>query len=194
MKFLAKAAIVAAVLATSAAANADTFDFSYTFGDGQQVTGSLDGTLAGTTISNITNLQVSYGGADFTGPLTIAGYDAANGEFDAPAVVSTVASENSFAITDDAAFAGQNYFRFVNDPSLTDVFGGPSFADAVNFNISYANPDGSSYNPSSADLGATNINPNGTWTVAPVPVPAALPLLVSGLGLFGFARRRKLAK
>jgi hypothetical protein len=31
----------------------------------------------------------------------------------------------------------------------------------------------------------------GTWSVQPVPLPAALPLLVSGLGLFAAAKRRR---
>src|ERR1700754_4641122 len=93
-----KAAIVAAALGASGAASASTFDFSYTFTDGQQITGSLDGTLNGTTISNVSDLHVALNGIDFAGgtdpsgatSLGVYGYDSANQSFDAPAVISTV--------------------------------------------------------------------------------------------------------
>src|SRR5215475_5642197 len=93
MKFLIKAAVIAAALGASAAASATTFDFSYTFTDGQQITGSLDGTLNGTTLSNISDLQLSLngiafgGGSDPSGPtsLQIYGWDTGNQTFDAPA-------------------------------------------------------------------------------------------------------------
>src|ERR1700734_2318461 len=67
MKFLIKAAVIAAALGGSAVASAATYDFSYTFTDGQQITGSLDGTLSGTSITNISDLQVSLNGIAFTG-------------------------------------------------------------------------------------------------------------------------------
>src|ERR1700761_3048273 len=139
MKLLVKAAVIAAALSGSAAANATMFDFSYTFSDGQKVSGSLDGTLSGTTISDISNLQVSLdglaftGGVDGTGAATslkvYGGFDAADGLFDAPATVSTVSAKNNFVIADqDPNTASPNYFfSFVNDPSIGTSIGAGNF-------------------------------------------------------------------
>src|SRR5580698_10455579 len=62
MKLIIKAAIIAAALGASAAASADTFDFTYTFLDGQQVTGSFLGTTTdgGQSVANISDLQVAF--------------------------------------------------------------------------------------------------------------------------------------
>jgi hypothetical protein len=192
MKLLIKAAIIAAALGASAVASAATFDFSYTFSDGQQVTGSLDGTLSGTSITNVSDLQVSLNGAAFAGgsdsngatSLQIYGWDTSDQSFDAPAAISTVGSKNNFLIADENPniSGGANYeFAYVNDPSGT-------FVQANNFlaSDSFSGPGATQF---AADAGT------GTWMVtpAPVPLPAALPLLASGLALFGIGRRRRAA-
>ena len=193
MKLLIKAAIIAAALGASAAAGAATYDFSYTFTDGQQVTGSLDGTLNGTTISNISDLQVSLngiafaGGTDSNGPtsLQIYGWDASDESYDAPAVFSTAASKNNFIIEDESpasANVANYYFTFINDPTL----GANVVASNFLHSDSFSGPGATQL---ALDSGA------GTWTVtpSPVPLPAALPLLASGLALFGIGRRRRAA-
>jgi hypothetical protein len=192
MKFLVKAAVIAAALGASAAASAAQFDFSYTFTDGQQITGSLDGTLNGTAITNISDLQVSLngiafsGGSDAAGPTSLAiyGWNTADESFDAPASFSTVSSKNNFEIADENPNGANNpnyFFSFVNDPAFGTSIGAGNFLS------------GDSFNPTTQ--AAADFADDGTWSVkpAPVPLPAALPLLLSGLGLFGIGRRNRSA-
>jgi hypothetical protein len=194
MKFLVKAAVIAAALGASAAASATEFDFSYTFTDGQQITGSLDGTLNGTAITNISDLHVSLNGIAFSGgsdaagatSLAIYGWNTADESFDAPASLSTVSSKNNFEIADEAPNSPNNpnyFFSFVNDPAFGTSIGAGNFLASDGF----SGPNG----PQSA----ADFADDGTWSVkpAPVPLPAALPLLLSGLGLFGIGRRSRSA-
>ncbi len=190
MKLVVTAAAIAAALCASAAASAATFDFSYTFQDGQQITGSVDGVLNGSTISNISDLHVALNGIDFAGgtdaggatALRIYGYDAANQTFDAPAVFSTNSSQNNFQIADEpptGAAQANYFFSFVNDPSFGTLIGAGNFLQSDRFS-------GPGATQSAADLAD-----GGTWKVTPVPLPAALPLLMAGLGVLGFGRRRQ---
>src|SRR5262245_54916565 len=174
MKNVLKAAACVALFA-SISAHAETFDFSYTFGDGSIVTGSLSGTLVGDTVQNVSDVHVALNGTAFTGTLNVAGWDAGSSKFDIPAVVSTDASKNNFLFTDAADVNSSdwtNLFEMItNDPNANGVFA--------------ANPKMSGLNS------AFDLAPNGSWTLAPVPLPAGFLLFGSGLGLFGALTRRR---
>jgi hypothetical protein len=190
IKKLIQAAALLAVC--GGAAHASTYDFSYTFTSGDTVTGSFDGTANGNLVTNITDITAVYDGQAFVGTLSIGAFNS-TAPIGVPwnfsqnaAVVSTNASLNNFIIadsTDPGANGVTNYFYYVNG-ATPDQFGSHEAAagdtNLLTNNAAYDNDQ---------------FNGVGQWTLtpAPVPLPAALPLLMSGLGLFGIARRRKAA-
>ena len=181
-KLIQAAALLAAC---SGAAQASTFDFSYTFSDGQKLSGSLDGTLSGDLVTNISNVSVTFDDVAFTATLfggtfvpSSTGSNVGAYSYGAnSAVVSTNAALNNFIFADNndpQANNATNWFYFVNGTTPTGQ--GTQEVEAGNIatgNIAFDNPG------------------SGTWSLAPVPLPAALPLLMSGLGLLAAAKRRR---
>jgi hypothetical protein len=172
----------AALALTSLAANADNYNFSYTFSDSEVVTGSFSAVLNGTLFNNISNVHVSFNGNEFSGePLFVSGWNAATGSFDntVAAVVSTNGALNNFVIADASNpndYANlNNYFYYINDA----VQGHQVLAN--NFNtgdVDFDSPVTASWNVAA---------------VAAVPEPASYAMLFAGLGVLGFAARRRQA-
>jgi hypothetical protein len=187
-----KVMAILACMAGGAAHASQVFDFSYTFTDGQSLYGMLTGTeVAGPggafSVSNISNISLTFDGNTFSGTLSAGTFNsavpAAPWNFAAnAAVVSTNASANNFIIADSTDPAGNNvtnYFYFVN--GTTPSGSGTSEVLAFNTNTGDIDQD----NPAAH-----------AWslTAAPVPLPPGLPLLASALvGVFGLGALRRRA-
>lgn len=183
-----KAAVLGVALA-GGVAHADTIDFSYLFSDGLSLAGTMSGTLNGNYVTGISNINVSFNGVAYNGPLSIGTFNATSGTYDfssGAAAVSANASLNNFIIADSSDPLGANAtneFYFVN--GTTPSGAGTQEVVAANSNVLTNNTD-----IANTALGYAP----GVWTLTdatvPVPLPAALPMLLSGLGLFGAVRRR----
>jgi PEP-CTERM motif len=182
-KLIQAAALLAAC---SGAAQASTYDFSYTFTDGQEVTGALDGTLSGDLVTDISNVSVDFKGTAFNGPLFIGSFDSSSGGFTYAAnsaVVSTNAALNNFVINDS------------NDPFNNNSTNSFYYFNGATPDLLGSHEANVSTNAGPSDYDNDQTSGIGQWslTPAPVPLPAALPLMISGLGLLAAAKRRRQA-
>lgn len=190
---LTKLATLAIFAITSFAANAESFNFSYSFentGNGSPltVTGSFTGDESGLFVNNISNLHVFLNGSEFSGPLFTAAWNTTTHSWDntsAP-IISFDSAKNNFIFADTNVptnFNASNYFYMTNDAS--DPSGTPHEAFAINYNVSDANG-----NALSGD--DTPINKSWSLTVASaVPEPESYAMLIIGFALTRLALRRK---
>lgn len=159
---------------------------------------NLGGTLTSPSLS-LTSFNLSYTGSGAsTSPLKVflteTGYGPTPGFFD----LHFSGTQNATATITSRFFYGTNAFDETNQIGTTQNFSTASYSN----DQSAVGPSGTIFSPYSLTIKTEISNvPSGTFTsnfitslsVSPVPLPATIPLLMTGLGFIGlFGRRNKL--
>lgn len=175
-------ALAFAVLSVGApiAQAAQTFNFSYAMYDGPVVTGSFTGDLSGNLIANLADVSVRVDGKSIFSGAVQSGAGANGNIVWGAGVASLDGLANDFFFKDSA---GSWFYTFpwsnhngITDAAQVRILPGAEYAVASETYIDYYNGN---YN-------ATN------WHIAvAVPEPATYGMLLGGLGILGFAARRR---
>ena len=168
--------LVAALFPISAFAS--VFNFSYTFGTGDKVTGSFTGDLQGTLISNLSNVSVVLDGKPFPSSIfSVTSWSDSAFWVNGGAVASLDGLQNNFN------FRGGDY-----SGAVYAFFAVPFFSTQTNSAQAYISLAWNNYPVDVTGYDARN------WSVTAVPEPETYAMMLAGLGLLGFmAKRKKLA-
>jgi hypothetical protein len=186
LQFLRLAASLALLL-EPVAANADVYDFTYTFNLGTTITGSLSGTAVGDLIVDITGVAVSVDGISFNENGDLASYSWNGSQWVAGgAQLSFDGLRDNFLFLDGTPYGGwTNQFFAITGLASSLPIAPPEIA------YSDTNVSISGY------TGLGDFPPNSSWQVSvPGPVAGAgLPGLTFACGglLAWWRRRRKAA-
>ena len=168
MKKFIRNALLALLTVQALPALATTYNFSYTFDKYSVVTGSFDGNANGNLITGLSDITASYNGVAFAKGANLN----ATGAFFSQAYASFDGLQNNFS------FYGGSFFSASSFSYMNTLFG----YSAVTLST-----------PRAFDLDISR-SAAKNWTIAAVsavPEPATYGMLLGGLGLVGFAARRR---
>jgi hypothetical protein len=178
-----KAIGVAAVLAASGTyVNAATYDFSYTWGNGDHISGSFTGTGPLSDVTDISGISASFNGTPLgalsNNSYTAPGTDCSSCFAPGGAMASSNALNNNFEFASATA-----YFYMIPWPNSSP----PGNTEAVQFYNSV-----SGYYAGGTDYNGNLIPAN--WSLTAVPLPSTWLMLLgglAGLGLLAYRIPRK---
>lgn len=183
MKHIAHAVVAGLLALGCEVADATSYQFSYTFADGDAVTGSFDGIANGNLIDSLTGISMAVNGTAVGGPI----FGQAGGFDPAPATASFDGTQNNL------------FFRNAAGSYFSAIDGGSDYGPAGT-NLFFLFVAGSANSCDSASGGAAPgftcpglIGPAPRWSVSAIPEPGVATLLVLGLGMVGWiaATRRQ---
>lgn len=173
--------LLTAALALGGVAQAATFDFSYTFGDGTFVNGSFEGTQNGSYIDNVSNISLYINSTQVTGTIFGAQYDESNFTYLPGPIFSLNPTLSNFV------FANSDIVNGFFDYSTSFFQIAPSGASTQMTAVSYEL--GVVAFESAADLQAVTITVTNSSNNVPDGAATAGLLGVAALGLVALRRR-----
>ncbi|SDF69156.1 MULTISPECIES: FxDxF family PEP-CTERM protein [unclassified Duganella] len=180
MNTILRHAACAVALLAATAAQATTYQYSYTFADGNVASGTFDGTANGNLITDLTNITAFANGVAFKtqyGEVATTIFNYASdmwGGAAGGAVASFDGTANNLLFTGGTRQPGGGFF----------------YGSTLNLGPRMTNLLGAGVTPWGSTGGAYSA---ARWSVSAVPEPATYGMLLGGLGLVGLMARRRRA-
>lgn len=201
MKLIRFVAVLAIALCPFSA-RADLFNFSYTFGSGAVASGSLTGTQSGNFVESVSNVSVFFDGIPLAGnPNLYQPYNFVAGccFVAGPPVISFNGNLNNFIFSNGPPvdpYGATNWFSMNGTDIDYSNFGtlAPLRTASLYYDQSHSYSDASINGVALVGHGAFDAGRWSLTSVTPVPEPETYAMLLAGLGLLGFAARRRKQK